>query len=166
MGELSDRFAALMARMAKSDADLFRTLTEQGVSVRQLVDELAGPTASAEAQAAPVLAAAGLLPEMECTLKALKARFGKVAEAQAWVEQQIGQAPKKPTWAVIEQACRSGSWPVSSIQRSTKPPVLTSEQLQQRLLELEHRLDERFDRLERLLAVVAQSLDTTHADRR
>jgi hypothetical protein len=30
MGELSDRFADLMARMAKSDADLFRTIGELG----------------------------------------------------------------------------------------------------------------------------------------
>jgi len=47
MGELSDRFADLMARMAKSDADLFRTIGEQNASVRQMVDDLA-PTEEAE----------------------------------------------------------------------------------------------------------------------
>ena len=40
MAELSDRFAALMARMARSDAEMFRTIGEQNASVRQLVDEL------------------------------------------------------------------------------------------------------------------------------
>ena len=40
MGELSDRFAELMARMAKSDADLYRTIGEQNASVRKLVDEI------------------------------------------------------------------------------------------------------------------------------
>ena len=30
MGELSDRFAELMARMAKTDAELFRTIWQQG----------------------------------------------------------------------------------------------------------------------------------------
>ena len=40
MGGLSDRFAELMARMANSDADLYRTFGEQNTSVRQLVDDL------------------------------------------------------------------------------------------------------------------------------
>lgn len=38
MAELSQRFAALMARLAQGDAELFRTLGEQNASVRQLVE--------------------------------------------------------------------------------------------------------------------------------
>ena len=42
MGELSDRFGELMARMAKGDAELFRTVGEQNAAIRQLVEEEAG----------------------------------------------------------------------------------------------------------------------------
>ena len=121
MGELSDRFADLMARMAKSDADLFRTIGEQNASVRQMVDDLA-PAAQdiAGAPANTALAPAALLPPEDCNPKALKARFGKVADAQSWIESQIGKAPKKATWLVIEQTCRSGAWPAAA-KRAADP---------------------------------------------
>ena len=65
MGELSDRFAELMARLAKSDAELFRTVGAQNANIRQLVDDLApAPTPAA------LLASAGLLPPEACELKA------------------------------------------------------------------------------------------------
>ena len=41
MGELSERFAEVMARMAKTDADLFRTIGQQNNSIRQIAEELA-----------------------------------------------------------------------------------------------------------------------------
>ena len=47
MAELSERFAELMARLSKSDAELFRTLGEQNASVRQMVEDLTGPAAAA-----------------------------------------------------------------------------------------------------------------------
>jgi len=59
MAELSDRLAELMARMARNDADLFRTLGEQNAAVRQLVDQVtlapqaAHPAASATASLPP-----------------------------------------------------------------------------------------------------------------
>ena len=46
MAELSERFAALMARLAQSDAELFRTLGEQNASVRQLLEEGAPSSAA------------------------------------------------------------------------------------------------------------------------
>ena len=158
MGELSDRFAELMARMAKSDAELFRTIGEQNASVRQMVDDLvAVPEAGVKADAtAACLAPAGLLPAEQCDQKALKARFGKVADAQAWVESQIGKAPKKATWLVIEQTCRTGAWPVTGVKASAASKGITTEQLDQRLTALETALNRRFDRLEQLLLMIAE----------
>lgn len=154
MGELSDRFAGLMARMAKSDAELFRTLGEQSVSMRQIVDELTVVDEPATAETSPltsplILSPAALLPPEECTLKALKMRFGKVSVAQEWLEEQLGPGPKRATWAVIEQTCRSGSWPAKAPPaRSAQTTALTLDQLDQRLAALEQRLTERLVRLE------------------
>ena len=146
MGELSDRFADLMARMAKSDADLFRTLGEQNASVRQLVDDLTtGPDQS------PSPAAASLLPPEECALPALKARFRRIADAQAWLEERLGPPPKKPSWAVLEQTFRSGAWPVAS-KGAAKASALTTVELDQRLEAMEQRLHQRLGHLEELLA--------------
>lgn len=158
MGELSDRFADLMARMAKSDADLFRTIGEQNASVRQMVDDLA-PTEEAIAthSANAALAPAALLPPEDCTQKALKTRFGKVADAQSWIESQIGKAPKKATWLVIEQTCRSGSWPAAAKREAASAKGLSPEQLEERLSALEANLSQRFDRLERLLLLLAEA---------
>ena len=158
MGELSDRFAALMARMAKSDADLFRTIGEQNASVRQMVDDLA-PAAEdiAGAPANTALAPAALLPPQDCNPKALKARFGKVADAQSWIESQIGKAPKKATWLVIEQTCRSGAWPAVAKRAAAAAKGVSAEQLEERLSALEASLSQRFDRLERLLLLLAEA---------
>jgi len=156
MGELSDRFAELMARMAKTDAELFRTISEQNTSIRQMVDDLApaneehgvgGRTAA--------LTPAALLPPEQCDQKALRFRFGKVIEAQNWVESQIGKAPKKATWLVIEQTCRTGAWPVTGVKASAASKGITTEQLDQRLRALETALTHRFDRLEQLLLLIA-----------
>ena len=158
MGELSDRFAELMARLAKSDAELFRAVGAQNANLRQLVDDLAPATTPATTPAA-ALAPAGLLPPEACELKALKARFGKLADAQVWLEEQLGPAPKKPTWAVIAQTCRGGAWPESASRPASAPKTLTALELEERLTalerRLEHQLEQRFNRLEALLTVLA-----------
>jgi hypothetical protein len=183
MGELSARFAELMARLAKNDAELYRAIGDQNATVRQLVDDLApvdsrpdGIPAVATPSAAslspvglpsPSLATVGLLPLEACDLKALKARFGRAAEAQAWLESQLGPAPKKPTWAVIAQTCRDGVWPASSRSRAaTTPGGLTASELEDRLQALEQRLlrhlESRLDRMEALvcrLVVAMESLE-------
>jgi hypothetical protein len=171
MGELSDRFAELMGRLAKSDADLFRTIGEQNASVRQLVDEIAPPLPLDPAAPDPTalapgaLVPAGLLPPEACELQALKARFGKLAEAQAWLEAQLGRAPKKPTWAVIAQTCRSGAWPLAPRRRGAPAQALTltAPELEERLTALEQRLvlhlEQRFHRLEGQLALLAGALE-------
>ena len=157
MGELRDRFAELMARLAQSDADLYRTIGEQNASVRQMVDDLVPPDDATTDPAHAVLAASALLPAEECALPALKKRFGKVAEAQAWVESQIGKAPKKPTWAVIEATCQSGAWPIKASTSKARPKAITEDTLKAQLESLEQRLGQRLDRLEAMLSLLAQA---------
>ena len=162
MGDLSNRFAELMARMAKSDADLYRTIGEQNTQVRQMVDDLIPPEEPG-ATVSIALAAAGLLPADECEQPALKKRFGKVAEAQAWNESQIGPAPKKPTWAVIVQTCQSGAWPVKTSARSRRSKALSETAFDERLSQLETKLDQRLQRIEWLLTLLAETHPTLQA---
>jgi hypothetical protein len=230
MAELSERFAALMARLAQSDAELFRTLGEQNASVRQLLDQLvpaaaspdslsplndgplpngtvndspfstaavtpagvatgavAAPSASGTSASgagggaellvqplAPVLSGAGapangalppapLLPAGDCELKALKRRFGRLDQAQAWLEQRLGKAPKRPTWAVVEQTCLAGAWPAASGRSGSSRQALSAERLEQELAALEQRLLQRLEprllRLEALLTRLAANVE-------
>ena len=158
MSELSDRFAELMARLAKSDAELFRTVGQQNADLRGIVDELIpdsdGPVTAKKSTA---LKPSGLLKAEECETKALKARFGKMAEAQRWIENQIGKAPKKPTWLIIEQTCRTGAWPVTTSRTTTANKGITHQQLDELLGILEKRLVKRFERLEQILLMMVES---------
>ena len=156
MGDLSDRFATLMARMAKSDADLYRAIGEQNAHVRQMVDELVPPDDQTTATHRDVLPSASLLPEPECEQAPLKKRFGKVSEAQAWIENQIGPGPKRPSWAVIIQTCKTGSWPLKPISTAKRKKSLTVDELDARLIDFEQRLDQRLSRIEALLLLLAE----------
>ena len=158
MAELSERFAELMARLSKSDAELFRTLGEQNASVRQMVDELTGPAAAAAGMNQQPTAALGpqaLLAPEACSLPALKARFLRVAAAQTWAEERLGPAPKKPTWAELEQTFRTGAWPVKTGNRGASGARLQTAQLEQRLLQrmdlMEQRCLQRIEGLEQLI---------------
>jgi len=158
MAELSERFAELMARLSKSDAELFRTLGEQNASVRQMVEDLTGPAAVAAGMnqpPTPVLAPQALLAPEACSLAALKARFRRVADAQTWAEERLGPAPKKPTWAELEQTFRNGSWPVKAGMRSASSAGLQAAQLEQLLLQrmelMEQRCLQRIEGLEQLI---------------
>jgi hypothetical protein len=158
VAELSERFAELMARLSKSDADLFRTLGEQNASVRQMVEDLTGPAAAAagtDAPATAALAPQALLAPEACSLLALKARFRRVADAQAWAEERLGPAPKKPTWAELEQTFRSGAWPVKAGKRGARGARLQAAQLEERLLQridlMEQRCLQRIEDLEQLI---------------
>jgi hypothetical protein len=155
MAELSERFAELMARLSKSDAELFRTLGEQNASVRQMVEDLTGPAAAAAGTNAPApatLAPQPLLAPDACTLPALKARFRRVADAQAWAEERLGPAPRKPTWAELEHTFRTGAWPVKAAKRAGNAAGLQAAQLEQRLLQrvelMEQRVLQRIEDLE------------------
>ena len=158
MAELSERFAELMARLSKSDAELFRTLGEQNASVRQMVDELTGPAAAAAGMNQQPTAALGpqaLLAPEACSLPALKARFLRVAAAQTWAEERLGPAPKKPTWAELEQTFRTGAWPGKTGKRGASGAGLQAAQLEQRLLQrmdlMEQRCLQRIEGLEQLI---------------
>ena len=158
MAELSERFAELMARLSKSDAELFRTLGEQNASVRQMVEDLTGPAAAAAGinqPPTPALAPQALIAPEACSLPALKARFRRVADAQAWAEERLGPAPKKPTWAELEQTCRTGAWPVKAGKRGASGAGLQAAQLEQRLLQrmdlMEQRCLQRIEGLEQLI---------------
>ena len=157
MGDLSSRFATLMARMAKSDADLYRTIGEQNAHVRQMVDELVPPDNQTTDTQRDVLPTAGLLPEPECEQALLKRRFGKVAEAQAWIEEQIGPGPKRPSWAVIVQTCKTGSWPAKPISAAKRTKTLSADELDARMIALEQKLDQRLSRIEALLLLLAEN---------
>ena len=164
MGDLSDRFGALMARMAKGDAELFRTVGEQNAAIRGLVEELAAePPTEALAVAALQAAPQSLLPPEQCHPKALKARFATAAAAHAHLESILGPAPsKKKTWEYLGSVFASGTWPAparalggSAAGRSSSAGAGGPEALAQ----LETRLLQRIDQLEdRLIAVLAQVL--------
>ena len=102
------------------------------------------------------MASAALLPEPECEQAPLKKRFGKVSEAQAWIENQIGPGPKRPSWAVIIQTCKTGSWPPKPISRAKRTKSIGVDELDARLIDFEQRLDQRLNRIEALLLLLAE----------
>ena len=165
MGEISVRFASLMARMAKSDADLYRTIGEQNAHVRQMVDELVPPDDQTTSNRRNALSTAALLPEAECEQAPLKKRFGKVTEAQAWIEKQIGPGPKRPSWAVIIQTCKTGSWPAKPANQTNRAKTLNADELDARMIAFEQRLDQRLSRIEAMLLLLAENNRlTTHSN--
>jgi hypothetical protein len=164
MGDLSNRFGALMARLAKGDAELFRTVGEQNAAIRELVEEVA-PALPAETKTAAALQAAPqpLMPPEQCHQKALKARFGTAAAAHTHLETILGPAPsKKKTWDYLCSVFASGSWPAPA-QALTKPAAGrgggAGARGEEALAQLEKRLLQRIDQLEdRLIAVLEKVL--------
>jgi hypothetical protein len=78
-----------------------------------------------------------------------------VADAQTWAEERLGPAPKKPTWAELEQTFRTGAWPVKTGKRGASGAGLQAAQLEQRLLQrmdlMEQRCLQRIEGLEQLI---------------
>ena len=154
MGELSDRFGDLMARMAKGDAELFRVVGEQNSAIRQLVEEVVPASPAREWEAAALNAGPQpLFPADQCTQSALKARFGSASAAHAYLEVALGPAPtKKKTWLHLSAVFESGTWPTQAraAARSVSSHSGISEEA---LSQLESRLLRRIDELEdRLIA--------------
>ena len=105
-----------------------------------------------------LISATSTAPAEQCTQQGLKLRFSKIAEAQAWIESQIGPAPKKlSTWAEVENSIRNGSWAAPAKKAAAASKVISPEQLEERLATLEAKLSQRFDRLESLLLLLAES---------
>jgi hypothetical protein len=160
MGELSDRFAELMARMAKGDAELFRTVGEQNAAIRQLVEEVAPAELATEVGAAALTGSPQpLLPRDQCTQAALKTRFRTVAAANAYLESALGPAPtKKKTWDLLSNVFENGAWPAPAraLARSGAGRGGVSEEA---LAKLETRLLRRIDQLEdHVIAVLEKVL--------
>lgn len=159
MGELSDRFGELMARMAKGDADLFRTVGQQNAAIRQLVEEVA-PVESQGALKAMALGGVPqpLLPADQCHPAALKARFRTAAAAHAHLEATLGPAPtKKKTWDHLSTVFESGAWPAPSraLSRSGGGRGGVSEEA---LAQSEARLLRRIDQLEERMISLLERL--------
>ena len=159
MGELSDRFGELMARMAKGDAELFRTVGEQNAAIRQLVEEVT-PGVPSGAKEAPALNAGpqSLLPKDQCTPTALKARFRSAAAAHVYLEAALGPAPtKKKTWDYLSTVFESGAWPTRARALARSEPELGSVN-EKALAQLETRLLRRIDQLEERVVELFEKL--------
>lgn len=169
MNDLSKRFEALMARMARTDAQLFRTIGEQNAALHRIAEDMepdATPPALTDQGGRPsvaVLAAASLLPKEECSLKQLKKRFRTLPPARAFLEEKLGAPPKgaKPitTWALVEQTVTTGQWPAG--KKPSGSPTGKSggggmAAMEQRLQERLERLEQRLERLELLLFQVLE----------
>jgi hypothetical protein len=160
MGELSDRFGELMARMAKGDAELFRTVGEQNAAIRQLVEEEVAPGVASGAKEAPALKAGpqSLLPKDQCTPTALKARFGSAAAAHVYLEAALGPAPtKKKTWDYLSTVFVSGAWATKARTLARSGPELGSVN-KEALAQLEARLLRRIDQLEERMTELFEQL--------
>jgi hypothetical protein len=164
MGELSDRFGELMARMAKGDAELFRTVGEQNAAIRQMVEEVT-PEVPPGAKEAPALNGGpqSLLPKDQCTSTALKTRFGSAAAAHVYLEAALGPAPtKKKTWDYLSTVFESGAWPTRARAPARSGPQLGSVN-EEALSQLETRLLRRIDQLEeRVIDLFEQLLQRRH----
>lgn len=168
MSDLSKRFEALMARMARTDAQLFRTIGEQNAALHRIAEDMepdATPPALTDQGGRPsvaVLAAASLLPKGECSLKQLKKRFRIVSQARAFLEEKLGAPPKgigRFTWALVEQTVTTGQWPAG--KKPSGSPTGKSggggmAAVEQRLQERLERLEQRLERLELLLLQVLE----------
>ena len=175
MSDLSKRFEELMARMARTDAQLFRTIGEQNAALRRVAEDMepeATPAALTDQEDKPsvaVLAAASLLPREECGLKQLKKRFRTVALARAFLEERLGAPPKgmgRFTWALVEQIVTTGHWPAGKSSGSrdgrsgSSGAMAAMEQRLQRRLEC---MEQRLERLELLLLQVLEQQQLTAA---
>ena len=106
----------LIERMAKGDADLFRTVGEQNTAIRQLVEEITPAQSEGPLKAmAPSGTPQPLLPADQCHPAALKARFRTAASAHAHLEATLGPAPtRKKTWDHLSTVFASGAWPATA----------------------------------------------------
>ncbi len=166
MSDLSKRFEALMARMAHTDAQLFRTIGEQNAALHRIAEDMqpdATPPALTDQGGRPsiaVLAAASLLPGEDGNLEQLKKRFRTLTPARAFLEERLGAPPQgigRITWKVVEQTVTTGQWPTGktsgSLTRSRGEDLAAMEQRLHTRLE---RLEQRLERLERLLVQVLE----------
>ena len=138
MTELSEKFGQLMARMAKTDADLFRTIGDHNKAVTEQVLNLTIEDEPVSSDLA--LSPQPLLPPEERSQDMLRKRFGSCNAVFQWIEEQIGPPPKqRKSWEVAITAITEGQWrtkpfPTRSTTNSSNTQVMCSlEQVHQRL---------------------------------
>ena len=103
MADLSDKFGALMARMAKTDAELFRTIGDHNKAVTEQVMDL---TTEEPDSAGPLaITPPPLLPSEERSEAALKGRFKTCKAAFEWIEQKLGTTEQEK---VLVNRCPDG----------------------------------------------------------
>ena len=160
MSDLSKRFEALMARMARTDAQLFRTIGEQNAALHRIAEDMepdGTPPALTDQGGRPsiaVLATASLLPREKCSLEQLKKRFHTLPPARDFLEERLGPRPKgRFTWALVQQTVETGQWPAGqpSGSHGGKPGGEDLAAMEQRLQARLERLEQRLERLELLL---------------
>lgn len=161
MSDLSKRFEELMARMARTDAKLFRTIGEQNATLHQIAEDMqpnATPPAALTGQgdnpSLAALAAASLLPKEECSQDRLKKRFRTLPPARAFLEERLGAPPKgigRFTWALVEQTVTTGQWPAGKPSGSRDGKSGNGA-----MAAMEQRLQTRLERMELLLLQVLE----------
>ena len=151
MAELSDKFGALMARMAKTDAALFRTIGDHNKAVIEQVMDLT--TEEPDHPAHLAIAPTPLLPLEESSEAALRGRFQSCKAAFEWIEQQLGPPPnKKKSWSIAVQAVTAGRWQVQST--TSKAAAIKYSQISSSL----DQINQRLDGIESVLMVILKAL--------
>ena len=151
MADLSDKFGALMARMAKTDAALFRTIGDHNKAVIEQVMDLT--TEEPDHAAHLALAPTPLLPLEERSEAALKGRFKSCKAAFEWIEQQLGPPPnKKKSWSIAVQTLTAGRWQVQAT--TSKASAIQYSQISSSL----DQINQRLDGIESVLRVILKAL--------
>ena len=164
MSDLSRRFEELMRRMARTDAQLFRTIGEQNAALCRIAEDvpLDGGAAALTGQGAKqpsvaALATASLLPREDWDLNRLKKRFHTLAPARAFLEERLGTPPEgmgRFTWKLVQQTVETGQWPAGRSSgshggKSGRGGAMAA--MEQRLQTRLDRMEQRLERLELLL---------------
>ena len=152
MTDLSQKFGSLMARMAKTDAELFRTISDHNKAVTDQVMDLT--THEENGSGSLALISPPLLPLEERSETALKKRFGNCKAAFAWLEEKLGPPPsKRLSWSTVVATVTSGQWPSTTI--TTKSAGVSNTHLADSL----DQINKRLDGIEAVLALILSALE-------
>ena len=152
MTDLSDKFGALMARMAKTDAELFRTIGDHNRAVTEQVIDLTQEEPDQAARLA--ITPPPLLPLEERGESALKSRFKTCKAAFEWIEEQLGPPPtKKKTWSIAVQTVTSGMWEIRAT--NSKAASVSTSQITKTL----DQINQRLDGIESVLELILKALE-------
>ena len=152
MEDLSEKFRKLMARMAKTDAELFRTINDHNKAVTDQVMDLT----TEETQLSSLLAIAPppLVPLEDRSETALKNRFHSCKAAFDWIEQQIGPPPtKKRSWSIAVQTVTSGKWEIQVA--ATKSSRTSNARINNSL----DQINQRLEGIEAVLGLILNSIE-------